>query len=153
MHTKRNLFILFLILAQALAACGTVVQQAPALGPTTAPSPAPTSTVTPEPPDPTKIVQDFFTAFNDGDVDATMAFVADDIKCRGHCYITGKEAFRSFIQGGIDGGDQIEISDLRVSEDKVTYNYKIYRSGALTVNAVDAVIQLKDGKIILFELN
>ena len=67
--------------------------------------------------------------------------------------MNGKEAFRSFIQAGITGGDQIEISNLRASEDKVTYNYKRSRSGVVTVYAVDAVIQLRDGKIILFELN
>jgi len=153
MNTKRNLFILFVIVAQALAACGTTIQEAPASAPTAAPPPTPTSTVTSEPADPVTIVQSFFKAFNDGDVDATMAFVAGDIQCRGHCYMNGKEAFRSFIQAGITGGDQIEISNLRVSEDKVTYNYKISRSGVVTVNAVDAVIQLRDGKIILFELN
>ncbi len=97
-------------------------------------------------------MQSFYKAFNDGDIDATMAFVADDIKCRGHCYITGKEAFRSFIHGGINGGDQIEISDLRVSEDKVIHNYEVYRSGVLTARGVDAVLQIRDGKIILFEI-
>ena len=153
MNIKRNLFILFVILTQVLAACGTTVTETPATAPTTLPPPTSTSTVTPEPVDRATIVQSFFKAFNDGDVDATMAFVADDIQCRGHCYINGKDAFRSFIQAGITGGDQIEISNLRVSEDKITYNYKIFRAGVVTVNAVDGVIQLKDGKIILFELN
>jgi hypothetical protein len=72
MNTKRNLFIVFVIVAQALAACGTTIQEAPASAPTAAPPPTPTSTVAPEPADPVMIVQSFFKAFNDGDVDATM---------------------------------------------------------------------------------
>jgi hypothetical protein len=53
----------------------------------------------------------------------------------------------------MNSGTQIEISDLRVTQDKVTFNYKLYKSGSLSATGVDAVMQIKDGKIILFEIN
>lgn len=153
MNTKRSLYIFFVILAQALAACGTAAPEVPTSVPTTAPPLTPTSTVTPESADPTAVVQSFYKAYNDGEVEAALAFIADDINCRGHCYLNGKEAFRSFIEGDMNSGAQIEISDLRVSQDKVIFNYKLYKSGSLSATGVDAAMQIKDGRIILFEIN
>jgi len=153
MNIKRNHFILFVILAQALAACGTAAPQSPASVPTTAPPLAPTPTVTPEPADPAAIVQSFYKAYNEGDVKAAMALIVDDIKCRGHCYLNGKESFQSFIEGDMNSGAQIEISGLKVSQDKVVFNYKLYKSGSLSATGVDAVMQIKDSKIIFFEIN
>ena len=153
MNTKRNLFILFVILTPLLAACEGAASAEPISVSTTAPLLTPTSTFTPEPADPTAVVQSFYKAYNDGDVEAALAFIADDIKCRGHCYLNGKEAFRSFIEGDMNSGAQIEISDLRVSPDNVVFNYKLYKSGSLSATGVDAVMQIKDGKIILFEIN
>jgi hypothetical protein len=153
MNIKRSLFILLVMLAQALTACGALNPQAPTSVLGTLPPPTPTSTVTPAPADPAEIVQSFYKAYNEGDVEAAMAFIADDIKCRGHCYLTGSEAFRSFIEGDMKNGAQIEISDLRGSQDKVIFNYKLYKSGSVSATGVDAVMQIKDGKIVLFEIN
>jgi len=153
MNIKRSLFILLVILAQALTACGALNPQAPTSVPRTLPPPTPTSTVTPAPADPAEIVQSFYKAYSEGDLEAAMAFIADDIKCRGHCYLTGSEAFRSFIEGDMKNGAQIEISDLRGSQDKVIFNYKLYKSGSVSATGVDAVMQIKDGKIVLFEIN
>jgi hypothetical protein len=98
-NTKRNFFILFVIVAQVMVACGTAARDVPTSVPTTAPPSTPTATITPEPADPAAIVQSFYQAYNEGDVEAALTFVADDIKCRGHCYLKGKESFRSFIEG------------------------------------------------------
>ena len=144
MKTRDKLIILFVFLAQVLAACGSAEPEAE---PTIRP-PA----LTPESVDPATVVQRFFQAYNNGDIEAVMALVADDIKCRGHCYMTGKEEFQSFLQAGIDSGDQIEISDLRVSANKVTFNYKLYKSGSLSATGVDAVMEIDDGKIIYYEI-
>jgi len=147
MNTKRILFISFIIMAEALAACGTAAT--PVAEPTTAPPPAPTAT--PVPADPAAIVQSYYRAYNAGDLEALMALVAEDVKCRGGCYLTGKDRFRFLIQGDITTGTQYEISDLKVEGDKVTYTVGVYsNAGFLQFSGVETM-QIKDGLIILIE--
>ena len=102
---------------------------------------------------PEEIVQGFYQAMNQGGIESAMAFVADGIECRGHCYITGSDAFRTFIQGNIDHGDQFEISGLVVDGDEVTFDYVIHRAESVLARGVDSVMRVRDGKIIYFELN
>jgi hypothetical protein len=149
MNTKYILFILFIILAQALAACGTATTLAiPTLVPTTAPL-VPTATL--EPVDPAAIAQSFYQAYNSGDLEALMALVAEDVKCRGGCYITGKDRFQFYIQTDLNKGFQAEISDLNVEGDKVTYRVDIYSSaGFLQISGVET-LHIKDGLIVLIE--
>ena len=129
MNTKHIFLILLVILTQALAACGSA---APAT-------------------DPAAVAQSFYKAVNEGDIDAAMALVADDIKCRGGCYLDGIESFRAYIQGGINGNGPTEISDLKVEGDTVTYNWAAYtKEGFLEARGVET-LQIKDGKIILME--
>jgi ketosteroid isomerase-like protein len=47
-----------------------------------------------KPSDPSAIAQNFYQALNAGDLEAAMTLVADDVKCRGECYFTGKDLFR-----------------------------------------------------------
>jgi hypothetical protein len=152
MNTKRYLFILFVILAQALAACGTVATPAaPASEPTLAPTAAPAPTATPEPVDPTQVVQGFWSAIESGDVDAALDFVAEDAQCRGACYITGKDSLRFYLQGIIKAGLVTEISDLTVKGDTVTYLYKVFRNGQFVEESAEGEsMQVVDGKIILW---
>lgn len=149
MNPKRMLFLLFVILAQILSACGTAATPAsPTLVPTTA-SPVPTAT--PVPANPADIAQSFYQAYNAGDLEALMALVAEDVKCRGGCYITGKDRYRLYIQADLNKGLQAEISELIVEEDKVTYRVDIYsNAGFLEISGVET-LQIKDGLIILFE--
>lgn len=80
-----------------------------------------------------------------------MALVAEDVECRTGCYITGKESFGSYIQAGIDRGDQIELTDLKVDGDKVTYNWEVYsKAGSFLARGVET-LQINDGLIILFD--
>jgi hypothetical protein len=151
-NTKHILFILFVILAPLLVACGTAAPAAPVSEPTTAPS-VPTST--PEPVDPAAIAQEFYRATNAGDLEAAMALLAENVKCRGGCYITGKEAFRSYIQGSINiggGGSRVELSDLQVEGDKVTYRWEAYNKDGNFVASGVETLQVKDGQIILMEI-
>ena len=131
MNTKRILFILFVMLAQVLAACG-----APA---------------TPEPADPAAIAQNFYKALNDGDIEAVMAFVAEDVKCRGGCYLTGKDRYRLYIQADIDRGWRYEIKDLKVEGDRVTYTVDVYSNAGLFQITLVETLQIKDGLIILIQ--
>jgi len=148
MNSKRLLFILFVIVIQALAACGISSPAIPVSGPTAAP---PVPTASPEPVDPAAIAQNFYKAINAGDIEAAMALVAEDVQCRGACYLTGKESFRSYIQGSINMGGRVELSDLKVDGDKVAYNWTAYNKDGVYVAEGVETLQIKDGQIILME--
>lgn len=129
----------FLIIIQGLSACAGISTT--------------TAMTTPEVASPEKIVQDFYQAIDDGDLETAMTFIADNIECRGHCYITGKDSFQTFIQGNIDHNDQFEINDLKVTGDKVTFSYIIHRADTVLTRGMDSVMQVQDGRIIYFEIN
>ncbi len=81
-----------------------------------------------------------------------MAFVADDAKCKGSCYFTGKQSFQAYLQGYINAGTVTELGELTVEGDIVRYPFKEYRDGFLTnENATPESMQIKDGKIIFWE--
>ena len=150
MNTKRIFLVVSIIVAQVLAACGSLATEATSTPePTSVPTSAPTAT--PEPADPTEIVQAFWDAVKVEDVDAAMIFVAEDVKCRGSCYLTGKDSFRSYIQGMIDHGNVTEISDMTFDGDTVTYFYKVIRNDIVVEeNSEGESMQVLDGKIILW---
>jgi ketosteroid isomerase-like protein len=142
--------ILVLISTMFVAACG--VPETPAAvtsGPATA---LPVSTATPEPADPLTIVHNFQKGLEDGDLEAAMALLADDIKFRGVPYLSGKDAVRRYLQAIIDDeGWRQEISDLKVEGNTVTYNWTVYNpNGAFSARGVE-VIHIQDGKIVLIE--
>jgi ketosteroid isomerase-like protein len=113
-----------------------------------------TQPVAAEQPDPAAIAQEFYEATNAGNLEAAMALVAEDIKCRGGCYLTGKEAFRSYIQGGIklSNGGWVELSGLQVEGDQVSYRWEAYnRDGNLSASG-NEVLQIREGKIVLVEI-
>jgi ketosteroid isomerase-like protein len=97
------------------------------------------------------IVQEFYEAINAGDLEAAMAFVADDVKCRGACYLTGKDSFRNYIQGNIDLGGHVEISDFTVNGTEVTYTWVGYTEAGFFGARGTEKIQFQDGKILLFD--
>jgi ketosteroid isomerase-like protein len=101
--------------------------------------------------DPTEVVQAFWAAMKAGDVDTAMAFVADDAKCKGSCYFTGKQSFQAYLQGYVNAGTVTEIGELTVEGDTVRYPFKEYRNGLLTNDSVPESMQIKDGKIIFWE--
>ena len=149
MNTKSFLLIMFILVAQVLMACGTAAPATSISEPTTLPPPAPTAT--PGPVDPAAIAQSFYQAYNAGDLEALMALVAEDVKCRSGCYLIGKDRFRLYIQTDLNKGLQAEISELKVEGDKVTYRVDIYsNAGFLQISGVET-LHIKDGLIILIE--
>ena len=142
MKSKLIYFVICTILMQGLIACANTSTITPII-----------ATAAPEFVSPDEIVQDFYQAMNDGDIETAISFAGNDIECRGHCYITGKDAFQTFIQGNVDHNDRFEISELRVDGNKVTFNYVIYRANSVLARGIDSVMQIQDGKIIYFEIN
>jgi hypothetical protein len=149
MNTKRNLFILIVLLSLAMTACSAAtLTPAITVEPTLAPTSVPTSTPAP---DPAEVVQGFWNALAAGDVDGALLFVAEDIQCTGSCFFSGTASFRAYIQGKTNRGNITEISDLKVEGDTVTYQYKVIRNGIVVEeNAEGESMQVLDGKIILW---
>ena len=123
---------LFLLLAMILTACG---------------APAPTAA------DPVTIAQGFWDAIQAKNVDAAMAFVADDIVTDGlPAHFTNKADFSAFMVSGEKDGSIFEITDLKLaSEDTVTYTMKLYLRGNTEAFSGLGKLQVKDGKIVYIE--
>ena len=123
-------------------------------------TPAPTHTLPPPtlvPPtesiaDPAAVVQGFWDAVKEFDLEGAMVFVADDVQCRGGCYLNGKEALRSFLDGRFQSGTIYEISDLQVEGDTVNYVFSKSRNGILELTDVKEIMRVRNGKIIYWEV-
>jgi hypothetical protein len=133
MKIKSIYLCLFFLLASILAACG---------------APAPAAA------DPLTIAKGFWDAINAKNVDAAMAFVADDIVTTGFPeHYTNKADFRAYWLSSLDNGDILEITDLKLaSEDTVTFNVRILLRGNTEVVNNLGNLQVKDGKIVSIEL-
>ena len=101
--------------------------------------------------DPVAVVQGFWDAMAAGDIETALTFVAEDAKCRGGCYITGKTSLQAYLRGIVDAGFVTEISNIALENDMVTYSYKIFREGLLVEESSEAeTMQVSEGKIILW---
>jgi hypothetical protein len=132
MKTKSIYLSLFLLLASILTACGD-------LAPTAA--------------DPVTITQGFWDAIDAKNVDAAMAFVADDVVTDGlPAHFTNKADFSAFMLSSVEGGDIFAMTDLKLdSEDTVTYKLSVDLRGNTEAFSGLAKLQVKDGKIIYME--
>jgi ketosteroid isomerase-like protein len=97
------------------------------------------------------IAQKHYEAINTGNLDAAMMFVAEDVQCRGTCYLNGKESYQFLVQGFINIGGRTELSDFVVDGDKVTYNWIGYNQNGAVSAGGSEFMQIKDGKILLIE--
>ena len=97
------------------------------------------------------IAQKHYEAINSGNLEAAMALVAEDVKCRGTCYLNGKESYQSLVQAFINIGGRTELSDLIVDGDKVTYNWTGYNQNGAVAAGGTEFMQIRDGRIILIE--
>jgi hypothetical protein len=148
MNIRVGLFILFVTLcvAQLLSAC--------AAGSALFADPTPTAMPTPttDPYQSAKIVQAFWDALEGGDLETAMTYIAEDAKCNGYCYFTGKTAFRSYLQGYLEAGHVTEISELKCVGNIVTYTWAVYRNGNFVSSGdADEIMQVEDGLIVYWE--
>ena len=136
MNAKSLYPYLFLLLALILSACST---------------PAPTPTATPV--DPTIIAQGFWDAINAKNIDAAMAFLAEDVQIRGgKTNFSSKADFSAFMLS-VSETITYEISNMKVvSEDTVSYTGKVYENSTMVASGYNRKVQIKDGKIALIEL-
>lgn len=103
--------------------------------------------------DPLTVAKGFWDAINAKNVDAAMAFVADDVVTTGFPeHYTNKADFRAFWLSSVENGDIFEITDFkRASEDTVTYNMKVLLRGNTEAMNSGGNLQVKDGKIVAIE--
>lgn len=133
MKTKSKYLFLFVLFASILTACG---------------APAPTAA------DPVTIAQGFWDAIHAKNVDAAMAFVADDIVTDGlPAHFTNKADFSAFMLSEAMGdGTILEVADLKLaSEDTVIYTMKVDLRGNIEPFSGLGKLQVKDGKIVYIE--
>ena len=132
MNTKSRYLFLILLLAFSLTACG-------------APAPAPV--------DPAAIVQGFWDAINAKNIDAAMAFLADDVQISGGpTSLMDKAKLSAFLSSETKRGVTFEISDLKaISSDTVTFNQKVYDNGTQLANGPGKFQVNNDGEIVVMK--
>jgi ketosteroid isomerase-like protein len=154
MNTKRILFSLLVATGGLLVACATPpapptaaplapTEAAPMVEPTAAPTIAPA-------PDSISVVQGFYAALKAKDVDAAVALLADNVRWRGTPTLSGKESIRAYLQGDVDAGRTAEISDLRVTRNRVTYTWAGLLNDVVQLSGEDTMVVV-DGKIAVIE--
>ena len=120
--------------------------------------------------DPAAVLADYVEARNSGDVDAAMAFYADDAVVKDHplhpdstSVATGIAEIRALeeqipaVQGS---GDGIELVDMEVSGNTVLFSSRFFygadgaraRSGAGCAGSVRNSVTVEDGKITLYDI-
>ena len=138
---KTRLFILIAMVVLVMAACG--------------PS-APSAVAPVAGTEPAAVAQVIHTAMNAQNLEAAMALIADDAVFKNTppsgATLTGKDAIRVWVQRQVDTKTIGEISDLKVTGDRVTFNAKATRGGAPLAGGPAAII-IKNGKITLWDFN
>jgi len=100
---------------------------------------------------PADVVQGFWEAVNSQNFETAMSLVADDIKCQGTLYTTGKDRFQIYVESTYKGtGRTYEISNVVVSGDIVTYDWRAYRDGAFQAGGAGESMTVENGVIVQF---
>jgi hypothetical protein len=128
------------LLASILSACG-----APAPAPTAIPASISIPT------DASAIAQAFWDAINSRNIDAAMAYVADDVETSGGAVrFSSKSEFSDYMLWDSNRGTALEITDLKMlSADTVTYTMKVYSNySSQLARSSDLELRVRDGKIV-----
>ena len=101
---------------------------------------------------PEEVVQGFWDAVNNQDFATAMSLVSDDIICRGTVYMTGKVSFQTYIESSHKGtGRTLEISNLVVEGNTVTYDWRGYDDGFFQLGGTGESMTVENGVIVLFQ--
>jgi len=96
--------------------------------------------------EPVAVIEAFYEALNDGDLDTAMSFVADDARFIIDILYSGKAEIRDFYREDLGVGSQYELSDLRADGEEVSWTEKA-TIGAITYeDPYEAVVQ--EGMIV-----
>lgn len=98
---------------------------------------------------PVSVVQSFYGAIKDKQLETAMSYVADDalfINPTGT--YNGKDEVRSNISALIDGNFVFELRDLVNHDGKVNYGYTLFIDGENVEEGDNGVTIVKNGKIV-----
>ncbi len=102
--------------------------------------------------EPVAVIEAFYEALNDGDLDAAMNFVADDAKFILNTVYSGKAQVRAFYEGTIAMNTQWELSDLKAEGDTVAWIGQLtHDTGGFAPGPLEAVVQ--NGKIVSLSIS
>ena len=106
--------------------------------------------------EPVSVIEAFYEAVNDGDLDTAMGFVDDDasFSIRGGpttATYTGAVEIQDYLQQVIDRNSQHELIDLMLESDTVTWVLNMTNTLGKSSGVEEAVVQ--DGKIVSFKGN
>jgi len=147
MKTHHVLFVLFVILAQAVSACAPLLTPPPPETPTSIPAQAVGS-------DPAEIVQAFWDAVNNQNFETALSLVADDIQVMGpQMQFSGKITFEVNLKKYYPPGTKHVVSDVVVVDDTVTYNWQVFVNDALQGSGTGESMIVKNGKITQVLIN
>jgi ketosteroid isomerase-like protein len=103
--------------------------------------------------EPVAVIEAFYDALNDGDLDTAMGFVADDASfvtiARTTTTYTGTAQVQDLLQKVVERNTQHELSDLIVEGDTVTWILRAKSALGSFSGPEEAVVQ--GGKIVSFE--
>jgi limonene-1,2-epoxide hydrolase len=127
MNLKRILLSLMAATTVALAACGPAATPAPAA-----------------------VVQRYYEAVNAKQLDAAMAFIADDaVFVNPYGTFRGKDDVRASLQLVMNDGITFDLSNFRDTNGRVVYDYKVFVNGEQVEVGTDGLTIVRDGKITL----
>ena len=127
-NAKYFLLLVLVILTQILTACGLPATRTP---------------------EPITVVQGFYDALNDRDINRVMFYFADDalqIDAFGNRF-EGAEAIRTTLQSAINDTVTVTVRDATDTNGRVVYKYDVYVGGGYALT-VDGLTVITDGKII-----
>lgn len=98
---------------------------------------------------PTSIVQDYYAAYNAGDIDKALTYLADDVVFINPtgAYM-GKASARKNLETIKKDGLTFELSDFNDADGRVTYAYKVIIGGNAVENGTNGLTIVKNGKIV-----
>lgn len=105
--------------------------------------------MTQQEPDPISVVQGFYGAIKDKQLDAAMEYVADDalfINPTGT--YTGKEEVRDNISALIDANLYFDLRDFKDDEGRVSYGYTTIIDSQSVEEGTNGYTVVKNGKVV-----
>jgi limonene-1,2-epoxide hydrolase len=99
-------------------------------------------------PDPTSVVRRYYQAFNERQLDAAMALVADDavFMDQGLRY-SGKSEIRASVESAVNDFVTVEVSNLSDTDGRVTYDFEVFFGESRDLTGTGVMV-VRDGKII-----
>ncbi len=99
--------------------------------------------------DPVSVVQQYYDAYNAGDLDTAVSFIADDaLSINPLGTFNGKERIRGNLEFMHEGGTTFQPSDFVNEKGRVTYTFDVVIDGEVVEHVTNALTIVEDGMIV-----